>query len=349
MIELGLTSFFKSQVTSEEYASGCLVRVVQVHRSRAVVSDGIKEQSIALGSGWFDKPVEERPTVGDWVLLDPTRERVERLLKRKSVVQRVVPGTKSDTQLIAANIDTLFIVTSCNEEFNLSRLERYLSLAVEAQVTPVVIFTKKDLVDDSNYFLEQIKAVDDTLAVEVIDARDSATLDCMRPWITEGATIAIVGSSGVGKSTLVNTLSGFDAAKTGGVREQDKKGRHTTTHRELYRLPGGGMIIDVPGMRELKVGRFDKSASEIFPDIEALAEGCKFSDCSHERELHCNVMSAIRAGNLDARRFNSYKKLLLEQQIFAEASSSTKSRAKSRVREVGGRDKSRKKALNKNK
>ncbi len=346
MFELGLTSFFKAQVTSEELASGCLVRVVQVHRSRVVVSNGSEEQSIVLGSGWFEFPVEQRPTVGDWVLLDITKERVERLLNRKSVVQRVVPGTQSDIQLIAANIDTLFIVTSCNEEFNLSRLERYLSLALEAQVTPVVIFTKMDLVDDPNHFLERVKEVDDELAVEVIDARDSAALECMRPWITEGSTIAIVGSSGVGKSTLVNTLSGFDAAKTGTIREQDKKGRHTTTHRELYRLPGGGMIIDVPGMRELKVGRFDKSAAEAFPDIEALAIGCKFSNCSHERELHCNVMSAIRAGNLDARRFNSYKKLLLEQQFFTQASSS-KSRAKSSIRDAGNGEKSRKKQQNK--
>jgi len=267
MLDLGLISFFKAQVSSDELASGCLARVVQVHRSRVVVSNGAMEQSIVLGSGWFEQPVDKRPTVGDWVLLDSNRERVERLLNRKSIVQRVVPGTKSDIQLIAANIDTLFIVTSCNEEFNLSRLERYLSLAVEARVTPVVIFTKKDLVDDPNYYLERVKELDAGLAVEVIDARDSATLDCMQPWITAGSTIGIVGSSGVGKSTLVNTLSGFDAAKTGAVREQDKRGRHTTTHRELYHLPGGGMIIDVPGMRELKVGRFDKSASETFPDI----------------------------------------------------------------------------------
>ena len=278
MLDLGLISFFKAQVSSDELASGCLARVVQVHRSRVVVSNGAMEQSIVLGSGWFEQPVDKRPTVGDWVLLDSNRERVERLLNRKSIVQRVVPGTKSDIQLIAANIDTLFIVASCNEEFNLSRLERYLSLAVEARVTPVVIFTKKDLVDDPNYYLERVKELDAGLAVEVIDARDSATLDCMQPWITAGSTIGIVGSSGVGKSTLVNTLSGFDAAKTGAVREQDKRGRHTTTHRELYHLPGGGMIIDVPGMRELKVGRFDKSASETFPDIEALAKECKFSD-----------------------------------------------------------------------
>lgn len=325
--ELGLTSFFIEQLPTR-VALSRLRRVVQVHRSRVIVSDGDSEYGIALGGGWFEISVGDRPTVGDWVMLDDNEERIERLLDRKSILKRLIPGAKVETQLIAANIDLLFIVTSCNEEFNPSRLERYLSLAFEAGVDPVIVFTKIDLVERPQDFAKRVRAFNNQVPVELVNAKDFKSLAALESWISPGLTIGIVGSSGVGKSTIVNTLSRAKVAKTGAVRDQDTKGRHTTTHRELYQLPGGGLIIDVPGMRELKVGNVAQSTADLFSDIEELAAQCQFANCAHHREQHCAVTAAIRSGKLDGRRLSSYQKLLNEEKQY-KTLSPKKSRSRS--------------------
>ncbi len=218
-------------------------------------------------------------------------------------------------QLIAANIDTLFVVLSCNDDFNPSRLERYLALATEAGVYPVIVLTKADLAEGVDDYRARATAAARDVPVEVVNALDSAALDGLRSWISPGSTAALVGSSGVDKSTLLNTLAGEMVMETGGIREKDAKGRHTTSYRTLHLLDSGGILLDVPGMRELKVAAISDALGEVFDDIEALASQCRFSDCRHESEPGCAVRRAIDESRLDPRRLANYKKLLREDAI----------------------------------
>lgn len=313
LINLGLTPFFTQQLSVEEIEHGELARVTEVQRSSLVASDGVDEWTVMPGGTWYQLPAEQRPTVGDWLLLDKAREKILRLLDRKSVFQRVAAGSTTELQLIAANVDTLFIVTSCNEEFSESRLERYLALALEAGVDSVVVLTKADLSDNAETYRDRVKAVSADLPVEVVDALNTDTLQGVMYWVTQGSTVALVGSSGVGKSTLVNSLSGTEIVETGAIREQDAKGRHTTSYRALHRLPKGGLLLDVPGMRELKVAQLESSLAEIFADIETLAEQCKFRDCDHSDEPGCAVREAIETDQIDERRLINYQKLIREE------------------------------------
>ena len=313
LADLGLTPFFTQQLTPEEIEHGQLARIVTVQRSHVIASDGVDEWTITLGGAWYQRPSEERPTVGDWVLLDAPHEKILRLLDRKSVFQRVAAGSKVDVQLIAANVDTLFIVSSCNDDFNESRLERYLALAHDAGVDPVIVLTKADLVDDVESYRDRVCAIDAALPVEIVNALDADTLRGATSWVTKGSTVALVGSSGVGKSTLVNSLSGTQVMETAAIREQDAKGRHTTSYRALHQLPGGGLLLDVPGMRELKVAQLDTSLAEIFADVDSLAKRCRFRDCEHNDEPGCAVRQAIESGKLDERRLSNYQKLVREE------------------------------------
>lgn len=310
--DFGLVPFFAQQLSLEELERGRVARVTEVQRSIIRVTDGESERSITLTAHWREIAAEQRPTVGDWVVLDDEQLRVERVLERKSLFRRVAAGEKAELQLIAANVDILFVVTSCNEEFKESRLERYLALAAEAGVIPVVVLTKIDLCDEPDAYADRAHSVQKGLAVESVNALDSSTFSGVMAWIEPGSTVALVGSSGVGKSTILNTLTGTTVATTSGIREDDKKGRHTTTHRQLHQLPSGGLLIDVPGMRELKVADVDSALAIVFDDIEALASQCRFTDCHHDSEPGCAVRAAIERGDLDERRLNNYLKLLRE-------------------------------------
>ena len=313
LTELGLTPFFTQQLAVAELESGHLARIVEVQRTQVVANDGLEDRAITLGGSWYQLTAEQRPTVGDWVLLDESREKVLRLLERKSVFKRVAAGAKIDVQLIAANVDTLFIVTSCNDEFKESRLERYLALALESGVDPVVVLSKADLAEDAESFRARALAVKSDLPVELVNTLDAESLQGITAWINKGSTVALVGSSGVGKSTIVNTLAGDPVIRTGAIRTQDAKGRHTTSYRALHKLSGGGLLIDVPGMRELKVAHIEESLAEVFADIEALAKHCKFTDCVHSEEPGCAVRKAISDGAIDQRRLDSYQKLIREE------------------------------------
>ncbi|MEO0997703.1 MAG: ribosome small subunit-dependent GTPase A [Pseudomonadota bacterium] len=312
--DYGLVPFFAQQTSLDETEQGRVGRVTEVQRSLITVFDGSGERSIPLTASWHDAAPEDRPTVGDWVVLGDGSSRVERVLERRSVFRRIAAGDKAEIQLIAANIDVLFIVTSCNEEFRESRLERYLALAVEAGVIPVVVLTKIDLADDPGSYVQRARSVQPGVPVESINALDSSTFDGVAAWIERGSTIALVGSSGVGKSTLLNTLAGTTVAATSGIRQDDKKGRHTTSHRSLFRLAGGGLVIDVPGIRELKVAEVDAALAAVFDDVEAVAAKCRFTDCRHESEPGCAVRDAVENGEIDARRLQNYSKLLRENE-----------------------------------
>ncbi|MEJ2604665.1 MAG: ribosome small subunit-dependent GTPase A [Gammaproteobacteria bacterium] len=312
--DFGFVPFFARQTSLDEIEQRRVGRVMEVQRSLIKVTDGSGELAIALTPSWQDAAAEYRPTVGDWVVLDDQHSRVERVLERKSVIRRVAAGAGGEIQLIAANVDILFVLTSCNEEFKESRLERYLALAAQAGVIPVIVLTKADLSDDVESYVERTRRVRPGVPVESIDGRSRRTLSGVAAWIEPGSTVAMVGSSGVGKSTLLNTLAGRQAAATNAIREDDKKGRHTTTHRALFRLPGGGLLIDIPGMRELKVADVGSALTSVFGDIEAVASKCRFADCRHEAEPGCAVRAAVESGDMDERRLHNYHKLLRENE-----------------------------------
>jgi ribosome biogenesis GTPase len=252
--------------------------------------------------------------VGDWVLLAADGTFI-RLPERLSLFSRKAAGSKVATQNIAANVDTVFIVDSLNSNFNLNRIERYLVLAHDAGVEPVVVLTKADTAADPQHYVQQVQALDRMLMVEAVNALDPASVSVLSDWCGSGKTVAFLGSSGVGKSTLINTLSGQTEQETGTIREQDAKGRHTTTARSLHFIPGGGMLLDTPGMRELQLAACEQGIEETFAEISELAAQCRFSDCRHRNEPGCMIQKAIHAGELDQRRLDNYLKLLREQAL----------------------------------
>lgn len=313
LTELGWRPFFQQQLSLEELDDPEALRparVMSVERSVVGVSFESGHAVAELELSWQQRPHEERPTAGDWVLINENNELV-RLLERQSVFKRKAAGERADLQLIGANVDTLFIVSSCNLDFNLSRLERYLALALDAQVVPVVVLTKADLAEEQSY-LEDAASLRRGLEVVAVNSLDSASIDPLRIWCSTGQTVALVGSSGVGKSTLLNTLMGSSVQTTGAIREDDSKGRHTTTSRSLHALPDGGLVLDSPGMRELKLTDVSHGLAAVFSDIDDIASGCKFKDCQHLTEPGCAVTAAIEAGDIDSRRLENYRKLQRE-------------------------------------
>ncbi|MCW5580564.1 MAG: ribosome small subunit-dependent GTPase A [Luteimonas sp.] len=294
-------------------------RVVEQHRSGYVVATG-PDAGIAVESlpewqrpaGYRKGAVatEDRPAVGDWVLVEDGR-RIVALLPRRGAIKRGAAGEHYRQQLIAANVDAVFVVSGLDGDFNPRRIERYLLLVHNSGAQPVVVLTKADRpgadVAAARAALAGIEA--QGVPVRVVNAKDAAVAEVLAPWLRPGDTAVLVGSSGAGKSTLTNTLLGSERMRTAAVREHDARGRHTTTHRALIPLPSGACLIDTPGMRELKPTGEEDLAEGGFADVEALAEQCRFRDCRHEREPGCAVRAAVEAGTLDPRRFANYLKL----------------------------------------
>jgi ribosome biogenesis GTPase len=307
--ELGWRPFFQRQIPLESWDRP-VMRVAAQHRDRLELLGPSGAADLHLSPGM--PPV----TVGDWLVLSP-EGCFESLLGRQSLFSRKAAGRKVDEQLIAANVDTVFVVTSLDEDFNLNRIERYLSLVHEAGATPVVVLTKADLCPDTAPLKRQVQNLDPLLVVEAVNGLDTDDVERLAPWCGVGETVALMGSSGVGKSTLVNGLLGREVQRTGAVREADSKGRHVTTGRSLHRIPTGGWLLDTPGMRELQLADCHAGLAVTFTDIESLAKCCRFGDCRHDGEPGCAVQDAIDRGELDARRLASYRKLLREQAVNA--------------------------------
>jgi len=306
LADLGWQNYFQQQLSLDEWNEAIPARVVEQHKS---------EISVATKSDIFNihlLATMPEMVVGDWLLLD-SQQHVIRLLDRKSCFSRKAAGSKLKTQLLSANVDTAFIVSSMNDDFSLNRIERFLSLVNESGAEPVVLLSKSDQTEAPQSFVDQTQALDPFLMVEAINCLDQESVNKLSPWIKEGNTIAVLGSSGVGKSTLINTLLGENRQSTGEIREDDNKGRHTTTRRSLISLNAGGMILDTPGMREIQMADCKEGIATTFADIEAFAEQCKFSDCQHQNEPGCAVQQAIVSGDLDQRRLNNYLKLLREE------------------------------------
>ena len=306
---LGWSDFFGSQVQADE-ADLVPRRVSSVHRARIDVIDvtGPVEIEFPPNTSTADF------AVGDWVLADPLTNMLVRRLNRKTVFQRRTEGGHGQ-QLAAANVDTLFIATSCNADFNVGRLERYLIMANQAGTTPVIVLTKADTAEDASLYEDQAKALQRDLPVVTLNAKSADAVDLLKPWCGPGQTVALVGSSGVGKSTLVNTLVGHsseDAQKTGSIRERDAKGRHTTTARSLHSIAGGGWVIDTPGIRTLYVSDITDGIDTLFAEITELAPLCRFRDCTHAHEPGCAVQAAVASGDLSAERLERWRSMQTE-------------------------------------
>ncbi|WP_438464427.1 ribosome small subunit-dependent GTPase A [Marinomonas sp. PE14-40] len=315
LTSLGWQAFFQQQLSLDEWENADAARVIEQHKSTL---------KVATEEGHFTLNLNHKMpemTVGDWLLLrkeenknlDNSPERhFLRLLDRKTSFSRKAAGSKLHKQLISANVDTAFILCSMNEDFNLNRIERFLSLVHESSADVVVILSKSNQASSPQDYIQAVQSLDPLIIVEAINCLDHNCIEQLSPWIKQGNTIAVLGSSGVGKSTLTNTLLGKHRQETHGIREQDSKGRHTTTSRSLMVMKNGGLILDTPGMREIQLTDSKEGISTTFADIEAIASKCRFSDCQHQGEPDCAIEKAISNGALDLRRLANYQKLLKE-------------------------------------
>jgi ribosome biogenesis GTPase / thiamine phosphate phosphatase len=324
LTDLGWAPFFESYF--EEYRTkGCsAMRIVRVNRGNYIASNGASDFSCEV-TGRFSFQSEGKgsfPTAGDWVaaseIPNEPKAMIHAVLPRKSAFSRKVAGQTADKQVIAANIDTVFIVTGLDQNFSVRRIERYLSLAWESRAVPVVLLNKSDLCEDAESKKGEVESIAFGVDVFMLSARQQSGLDIFKNYIKTGKTVAFIGSSGVGKSTIINALLGTHRLEVNDVSELGSRGRHTTTFRELIVFPAGGMVIDTPGMREIQVWGDETGLEHTFGDIEKLSMLCRFKDCSHENEPGCAVQAAIKNGSLDSKRFASYLKLKREFAYLAD-------------------------------
>ena len=304
-----------------DHLPGIPARVTAVHKERyeIVCEYGLTYARLKTKEYFVEEGVF--PTAGDYVMIDYVDNgdsRIIATLPRRTIFARREPGPIPRDQAVAANFDYVFIMQSLNLDFNPKRLERYLTLSWQSGATPVILLTKADLVEDYWDYLTQVERVAAGVNIHVVSAHTGYGLNRLGAYLQPGKTVVFLGSSGVGKSSLVNALAGEAIMAVNAIREDDSKGRHTTTHRQLIRLNSGVMIIDTPGMRELGMWEVSEGLSDAFADVEQFIGRCRFSNCKHEREPGCAIRAAIAAGELDAQRWESYRKLKEESVDKAE-------------------------------
>lgn len=311
--QLGWRPYYQQQLTPSEQQQCYPARISTILRSHAELWSAAGSQQIPIPL----LPDADQRAVGDWLLLDHHNHQPTRLLERQNLLARKAAGHRIEQQLIASNLDTLFIVSSCNNDFSEARLERYLALAFAAQIHPVIILTKADECDDPAPYLQRAAVLHPDVAVSSCDARLESDLSPLLKWCGTGQTVALTGSSGVGKSTLINSLTGANQI-TGAARADDAKGRHTTTSRSMHPLPSGGILIDTPGMRELQLSDCDHGVTILFDDITTLGQKCRFNNCQHQNEPGCAIQAALADHTINQQRWLRYQKLMEEQQLHRE-------------------------------
>ncbi|MDV4152207.1 ribosome small subunit-dependent GTPase A [Clostridium sp. AL.422] len=334
LLELGLNEGYIKEASSYNdnfYLGRVSVQYKDIYR--VVTEEGEVLARVSGKLSYSSNSTLDYPVVGDWVLLDRTDNKngdaiIHKVLTRKSYFSRKIAGTRYDTQVVAANIDYIFICMALNNDFNINRLERYIAVAWDSMATPVIVLTKSDLCEDIDERLREVKEAAIGIDILVTSSLNGNGYEKVKEYIKSGTTIAFIGSSGVGKSTLINKLLNKEVLKTNSISENDK-GRHTTTHRELFLLEDGGVIIDTPGMREL--GLISADVDKSFSNIEELEKQCKFSDCTHKNEPKCAVREAIENGELDLDRLERYKKLKKEE---AYNLSKAKSQERHRIKSI---------------
>lgn len=322
LAQLGWKAFFQQQLSLDEYSNLSVGRIIEQHRNNIIAMTPKGQTTLILTVN------SEKVCVGDWVLFD-NDNRLVRLLERQSLFKRKAAGTQVNAQFIAANVDTLIIVCSLNQDFNLNRIERYLAIAHEAGVEAVIALTKADQCNNYEDKQKEVQNLDQFMMVHALNALNKEELKPLEQYCKENKTVAFLGSSGVGKSTLVNGLLGYQALETGSIREDDSKGRHTTTYRSLKLLPQGGILMDTPGMRELQLADCEQGVNETFSEIIELATQCRFNNCGHSSEPGCAIQAAIEKGLLSQRRFSSYQKLIKEQAFNSASLAEKKAKDKS--------------------
>ncbi|MRG85612.1 ribosome small subunit-dependent GTPase A [Salinibacillus xinjiangensis] len=310
--DLGFSPYFEDQI------KGSLLKVGRVatatnEQYKIFSPDGVFHATILGKIRYLAEGVRDLPCVGDWVLYEQLgyddHAIIHQILERKSLLSRKVPGNEQKEQIMASNVDTVFLVNALNSDFNLRRMERYLFLVYESGATPVFVLTKKDLCENVNDKISSVQSIAPGVAVVAVDSITGNGYEQILPLLSTGKTVSLLGSSGVGKSSMINRLFERDIQRIKEVRHQDDKGKHTTTHRELFVLGEGRIIIDTPGMRELQLWGTGDTMFDAFQDIEEFANHCQFTDCKHQTEPKCAVKQAIEDGKLDEDRLNSYRKL----------------------------------------
>jgi len=321
--DLGFNNFFEKYIIENDLKDFDIARVVAEHKELYVVKTlkGDFEAEITGNMRYTAKSREDFPAVGDWVLVkiyDDNFAVIHRILPRFSILKRRSSGKFLEVQVIAANIDYAFIVQSVDRDYNINRLERYLTICNSAKITPIIILSKIDLINELELeaIVNKIKSRISDVQIIPISNETKKGYDELKAIIKKGKTYCVIGSSGVGKSTLINNLYGNQKMQTETISESSKRGKHKTTHRELIILESGGILIDNPGMREVGLADINDGLETTFKNIHEISENCKFRDCSHTHEIGCTVIEAVNNGEIDKNSYGNYLKMLKEKEYF---------------------------------